>query len=92
MDFGIAVLDMEESKRKTVASGTRMFASPEQTQSVQIDTRSDIWSFGVMLYQCVSLLVDTPFDPIDIILNKTKVPDVRLHSLSPLSTSFSEYI
>ena len=51
MDFGIAVLDMEESKRKTVASGTRMFASPEQTQSVQIDTRSDILSFCVMLYK-----------------------------------------
>ena len=92
MDFGIALLDVEESKKKTVACGTRMYASPEQTQSVQIDCRSDIWSFGVMMYQAVSLLSDMPFDPIDILGNRTSVPDVRLHSLSPLSVSFSNLI
>lgn len=94
MDFGIAVLDIDESKRKTVASGTRMYASPEQTQSaINIDCRSDIWGIGVMLFQCVGLLTDMPFDPIDMIVNKHYiVPDVRRYTLTPLSDTFANLI
>ena len=32
----------------------------------RLDGRSDIWSVGVLLYQMDTLLVDAPFDPVDI--------------------------
>lgn len=81
MDFGIAVLD----DTATQACGTRMYASPEQVRkNAKVDSRSDIWSVGVILYQMLTLLVDVPFDPLEVNMG-AKVPDVRLHSVTPIS-------
>ncbi|MFI5176035.1 MAG: protein kinase [Terriglobia bacterium] len=41
-------------------SGTPRFMSPEQVRGEQIDARSDIFSFGVVIYQAVS--ARSPFD------------------------------
>jgi serine/threonine protein kinase len=66
--------------------GTRMYSSPEQTRKKsKLDGRSDIWSAGVMLYQMFSLLVDVPFDPVEIVINQTVVPPLSLHTVTPLS-------
>eukprot|EP00474_Spongospora_subterranea_P001399 CRZ01857.1 hypothetical protein [Spongospora subterranea] len=84
LDFGIAV--SAEKSQDTAACGTRMYSSPEQTRKgAKIDARSDLWSIGVMLYQCATLLVDVPFDPFDLRLSKFSVPDVREHSVGTLS-------
>jgi len=61
MDFGIAKL-MEETQRLTqtgMTIGTAGFLSPEQLLGLEVDGRSDIFSFGVLAYELVTYV--TPF-------------------------------
>ncbi len=54
-DFGIAL--MENSERLTtegVALGTPEYMSPEQCQGMALDERSDLYSLGVVLYECLA--------------------------------------
>ncbi len=55
MDFGLARLT--EASRLTkvdTAMGTVAYMSPEQAQGMEVDSRSDIWSMGCVLYEMVS--------------------------------------
>ena len=56
VDFGIAkLLNSHESLSFTHAYlGTLAYSSPEQLEGLPLDARSDIYSFGIMLYQMVS--------------------------------------
>jgi serine/threonine-protein kinase len=69
MDFGIARLaNPPQGKGLTEAGmsiGTPDYMSPEQLQGLDLDARSDLYSAGVVLYECVSGRVpfeaDTPW-------------------------------
>jgi len=57
MDFGISKIAGEaiEVTHTTVSLGTPAYMSPEQVRSAKhIDSRSDIWSLGVILYRLLS--------------------------------------
>lgn len=64
LDFGIAKLlePVAESESQTAMMqtetgtliGTVSYMSPEQARGLTIDERSDIWSFGVVLYQLIA--------------------------------------
>ncbi|MCK4385676.1 MAG: protein kinase, partial [candidate division Zixibacteria bacterium] len=52
MDFGLAKLKGVTKLTKTGATlGTIQYMSPEQAQGMEVDQRSDIFSFGVVLYE-----------------------------------------
>lgn len=61
IDFGVAKFG--EATSMTVTGqvlGTPRYMSPEQIKGLEIDTRSDIYSFGVVLYEL--LAGTTPFE------------------------------
>ena len=60
MDFGLAHAVSESRLTKTgTLIGTVAYLSPEQVSSRAFDARSDIYSLGVVLYEC--LVGDPPF-------------------------------
>ena len=55
MDFGLAKVGKDSQLTKLGSTvGTIAYMSPEQTQGETIDNRTDIWSFGVVLYEMVT--------------------------------------
>jgi serine/threonine protein kinase len=60
MDFGLAKLTGESKlTRSGAAIGTVAYMSPEQVWGGEIDARTDIYSFGVLLYEMLAGM--TPF-------------------------------
>jgi serine/threonine protein kinase len=55
MDFGLAKLAGRTKVTKTgMTMGTVAYMSPEQSRGLEVDRRTDIWSFGVMLYEMIT--------------------------------------
>ena len=53
MDFGLAQLVSSSSKltQEGTTIGTSAYMSPEQTTGEKVDHRTDVWAFGVVLYE-----------------------------------------
>jgi serine/threonine protein kinase/Tfp pilus assembly protein PilF len=55
MDFGLAKLKGVTNLTKTGSTlGTMQYMSPEQAKGEEVDQRSDIFSFGVVLYEMIT--------------------------------------
>src|SRR5580658_9068277 len=54
MDFGIAKMLQAAHATNTQSIGTLQYMSPEQIDAQTIDTRSDLYSLGLILYEAVS--------------------------------------
>lgn len=51
-DFGVAKIEMELGLTEEGSLvGTMAYMSPEQVQGVEVDSRTDIYSFGVVVYE-----------------------------------------
>ncbi len=54
LDFGIAKLLQAGSEQTSTFMGTLAYAAPEQMEGRELDSRADIYSLGVMMYQMLS--------------------------------------
>jgi len=55
MDFGLAKIKGGTELTKVGSTvGTAAYMSPEQTKGEEVDHRTDIWSFGVVLYEMLT--------------------------------------
>jgi serine/threonine-protein kinase len=58
LDFGIAKLDAYSLQDKATRTGsflgTPFYVSPEQARGKSTDYRSDLWSLGIIVFQCLT--------------------------------------
>ncbi|HSY69749.1 MAG TPA: serine/threonine-protein kinase, partial [Edaphobacter sp.] len=102
LDFGLAKLmpavgtnastmttasPMERLTQPGTAMGTSSYMSPEQVRCEEMDARTDLFSFGVVLYEMVTGILPFRGESIgvisDAILNRTPVAPVRLNPDAP---------
>ena len=91
LDFGIAKRLGSNLTGTGQAFGTPVYMSPEQAQNRGIDARSDLYSLGCVLYQCVT--GSPPFEgdnPLAVLLSHVTdtPPSLRKHAVHPLSDDF----
>src|SRR5215467_7518505 len=102
LDFGLAKVADEQSETRLrdsptltmgatqagVILGTAAYMSPEQTQGKRLDKRTDIWSFGVVLYEMVTgnqpFRGETVADTVASILKETPAFDRAPVNIRPL--------
>jgi serine/threonine-protein kinase len=89
MDFGIAksTNDMQLTRPGTTM-GSVYYMSPEQVRGGTVDARSDIYSFGVTLYEMLTgrkpFQADTSYSVLNAQLNEAPTPPAQVNpALSP---------
>ncbi|MBV9494756.1 MAG: protein kinase, partial [Acidobacteria bacterium] len=99
LDFGIARLPasqpMTRHTEPTTVRGTIFYMSPEQLRGQELDTRSDIWSTGVVLFELLSQRL--PFEgssSADVAANilRSGVPPLTRRSGAPLPPRLSAIV
>ena len=100
LDFGLAKLSLKDEGMDLNAStkeesltnpgtavGTVAYMSPEQVRGKELDSRSDLFSFGVVLYETATGMLpfrgETTGVVFDSILNRSPVPPVRVNAELP---------
>lgn len=84
-DFGVAKLEASASTLTgSMMVGTPAYMSPEQAQTGEIDSRSDIYGMGVILYHLLS--GEQPYEattPMGIIFKHVNDPVPDIHTANP---------
>lgn len=86
-DFGVARWTQASTQTATgTILGTPSYMSPEQVQGGRVDSRSDIYSLGIMLYELLSGTL--PFDPEEdtpatILYKQVHVPPPKMPNTTP---------
>ena len=89
MDFGIAKLPNAETVTMTdKAIGTVYYISPEQASGMRIDSRSDLYSLGVLMYEMgtgkLPFNADSPVSVALMQVNDNAIPPRKLNPHLPV--------
>ena len=93
MDFGIAKSNADmQLTRPGTTMGSVYYMSPEQVRGDTVDARSDIYSFGVTLYEMLAgrrpFQADSSYSVLNAQLNQAPVPPMEVNpGLSPAVNS-----
>ncbi len=87
-DFGIALVHADRRLTSTGSViGTYHYMSPEQAMAKPVDSRTDIFSLGVVLYECLTGVVpfdaDTPLEIMKRLTEDVPSPPSRTNSQVP---------
>ena len=91
IDFGIARIEQDDDATETgTFLGTRQYSSPEQCAGQKVDSRSDVYSLGVILHELLTgklpydLKNSSPLETARVIHeqapNKIRVPEKKLRA------------
>jgi serine/threonine protein kinase/tetratricopeptide (TPR) repeat protein len=85
MDFGIArSLKTKDDTSAGVLFGTPEYMSPEQVETTNVDQRSDIYSFGIILFEMLTGHVPFKGDtPVTLALMHRKETPPNPHDINP---------
>ncbi len=93
LDFGLARLQDRQSRDQAITTqgtllGTPAYMSPEQIRATDVDFRSDLFSFGIVVYELATGV--NPFaggDPASTIARILEVEPARLADRVPVSSA-----
>ncbi len=100
IDFGIARITGNEGKGNTITLtnavlGSPYYMSPEQCKGAELDSRSDIYSLGCMMYECITgappFKGDTPFETMYMHMNSV-APSLQDKARTPDEKHLAELI
>ncbi|MCY1059654.1 serine/threonine-protein kinase [Nannocystis sp. SCPEA4] len=84
LDFGIARdEDSSELTETGITLGTPSYMSPEQVRNANLDRRSDIYSFGVVLFKLLTGRVPFTGEPIQVAMQHCDSPPPAPSSIAP---------
>ncbi|MBU6453527.1 MAG: serine/threonine-protein kinase [Cyanobacteria bacterium REEB67] len=88
VDFGIAKLMPEMGREQTRLTqtgevfGSPLYMSPEQCRAKPLDTRSDIYSLGCLMYECLTGVLpiegDTSYETMTMHISKLPEPFIKV--------------
>jgi serine/threonine protein kinase len=84
LDFGIAKVANHAALTNTGAAiGTPFYMSPEQILAQALDTRTDIYSFGVLFFETLAGRMPFVGEPIQVAMQHCNVPPPKLSEINP---------
>ncbi len=83
IDFGLSFTDPEKASKEQKVHGMKEFKAPEKWNEEKVSTQSDIYSFGVVLYEMLAGQVPFPISNYDDLTQELRLKNQVLFGKIP---------